>query len=157
MAPPLVRRPRQPWLLLASVVLLLAGCTPWWQRQPASQDSRLQQQCQALEAQRQGLEQQRQADAQGLAAVTAEAYQPTPAPQAPDPELASRYSQLDREIDEERYATALETWRQREQQRRQRWTDNQRDRRQRLQQRLNDHSKRLRALEARLKPCRSQR
>jgi DNA-binding transcriptional regulator YbjK len=157
MAPPLVRRPPQPWLPLVSVVLLLAGCSPWWQRQPASQDSRLQQQCQALEAQRLGLEQQRQADAQGLAAVTAEAYQPSPAPQAPDPELASRYSQLDREIDEERYANALETWRQREQQRRQRWIDNRHDRRQRLQQRLNNHSKLLSAVEPRLKLCRSQR
>ena len=154
MAPPLVRRSPQPWLPLVSVVLLLAGCSPWWQRQPASQDSRLQQQCQALEAQRLGLEQQRRADAQGLAAVTAEAYQPSPAPQAPDPELASRYSQLDREIDEERYAAAREAWRQREQQHRQRWTANQRERRQRLEQRLNDHVRALRALEPRLQPCR---
>lgn len=155
MAPPLVRRSPLPRLLLASVVLLLAGCTPWWQRHQAGHDSRLQAQCKALEAQRLGLEQQRQADTQGLAAVTAEAYQPSPAPQPPDPELASRFSQLDREIDEERYAAALEAWRLREQQSRQRWSENQRERRQRLQQRLNDHSSALAALEPQLGPCRT--
>ena len=154
MASPLVRRPPQPWLLLLSVVLLLAGCTPWWQRQPAGQN-KLQHQCQALEAEGLDLTQQRQADAQGLAAVTAEVYQPSPPPKAPDPELASRYSQLDREIDDERYADELEAWRQREQQRRQRWTDNQRERRQRLLQRLNDHNRSLSALAPRMQPCRS--
>ncbi|MFM1812328.1 MAG: hypothetical protein RLZZ336_1266 [Cyanobacteriota bacterium] len=154
MAPPRVRRPQLPWLLLATVVLLLAGCTPWWQRQPTHQD-KLQLQCKSLEAERQSLEQQRLADAQGLAAIAAEAYQPSPAPQAPDPELASRYSQLDREIDEERYAAAREAWRQREQQSRQHWSDNQKERRQRLQQRLNDHSSALAALERQLRPCRT--
>jgi hypothetical protein len=155
MAPPLVRRSPLSKLLLASVVLLLAGCTPWWQRHPAGLDAKLQAQCNALEAERQGLDQQRQADAQGLAAIAAEAYQPTPAPKAPDPELASRYSQLDREIDDERYATALEAWRLREQQSRQRWSANQKERRQRLQQRLNQHSRALAALEPQLRPCRS--
>jgi len=153
MAPPLVRRPLQPWLLLASVVLLLTGCSPWWQRQPASRD-KLQPQCKALARERQDLEQQLQADAQGLAAIAAEVYQPSPAPKAPDPDVASRYSQLDQQLDDERYNAELNAWRLREQQRRQRWLEGQTERRQRLQQRLNERRLGLDALEPRLKACR---
>lgn len=154
MAPPLVRRPLQPWLLLASVVLLLAGCTPWWQRQPAGLTDAQQQRCKAVEVERLALENQRQADAKALATLSAESYQPSPAPQAPDPELASRYSQLDREIDDERYANQLADWRLAEQQRHALWTEQQRQRRQRLQQRLNEHSSALTALAPQLRPCR---
>jgi len=155
MAPPLVRRTTLPaGLLSVSVVLLLAGCSPWWQRQPADRDSAAQQQCRAAEAERLALERQRQADTGALVTLAAEPYQPSPAPRAPDPELASRYSQLDRELDDERYASELEAWRQREQQRRQRWSDQQRQRRQRLQQRLDEHSRASAALEPRLKACR---
>jgi hypothetical protein len=152
MAPPLVRCPPLAWLLLVSV-LLLPGCSPWWQRQPASPD-KLQQQCKALDRERQSLDQQRQADAQGLAAIAAEVYQPSPAPKAPDPDVASRYSQLDQQLDDERYNAELDAWRLREQQRRQRWLEGQTERRQRLQQRLNEHRLGLDALEPRLKACR---
>ena len=153
MAPPLVRCPPLPWLLVVSVLLLLPGCSPWWQRQPASPD-KLQQQCQALDRERQSLEQQRQADGQGVAAIAAEVYQPSPAPKAPDPDVASRYSQLDQQLDDERYNAELDAWRLREQQRRQRWLEGQNERRKRVQQRLNEHRLGLDALEPRLKACR---
>jgi hypothetical protein len=143
------------WLRGVSV-LLLPGCSPWWQRRPASPD-KLQQQCKALDRERQSLDQQRQADAQGLAAIAAEVYQPSPAPKAPDPDVASRYSQLDQQLDDERYNAELDAWRLREQQRRQRWLDGQNKRRQRVQQRLNEHRLGLDALEPRLKACRDRR
>ena len=153
MAPPLVRCPPLPWLLLVSVVLLLPGCSPWWQRQPAGQD-KLQQHCKALARERQDLEQQRQADSQGLVAIAAEVYQPSPAPKAPDPDVASRYSQLDQQLDDERYNAELDAWRLREQQHRQRWIERQSERQQRVQQRLNDHRQGLNALGPKLKACR---
>jgi len=152
MAPSLVRCPPLPWLLVASVVLQLQGCSPWWQRQPASQD-KLQQRCKALERERQSLAQQRQADAQGLAAIAAGVYQPSSAPKAPDPDMASRYSQLDQQLDDERYNAELDAWQLREQQRRQRWLEGQTERKQRVQQRLNEHQRELSALEPRLKAC----
>jgi hypothetical protein len=141
-----------PWLLLVSVVLMLQGCSPWWQRQPASQDQ-LQQRCKALKREHQSLAQQRQADAQGLVAIAAEVYQPSSAPKAPDPDVARRYSQLDQQLDDERYNAELDAWRLREQQRRQRWLEGQNERKQRVQQRLNEHQRELSALEPKLKAC----
>jgi hypothetical protein len=141
-----------PWLLVVSVVLMLQGCSPWWQRQPASQDQ-LQQRCKALKREHQSLAQQRQADAQGLVAIAAEVYQPSSAPKAPDPDVARRYSQLDQQLDDERYNAELDAWRLREQQRRQRWLEGQNERKQRVQQRLNEHQRELSALEPKLKAC----
>lgn len=153
MAPLLGPHQRFSALVTAMVILLLAGCTPWWQRHPTSQPEGRQPHCQALAAQQQLLEQQRQADAQALTALAREPYPPSPVPEPPDPELAKRYSQLDQQLDDERYDAELDAWRLREKQRRQRWTESQRDRRLRLQQRLDDHNRGLAALKPKLGSC----
>jgi len=140
-------------LVTAVVILLLAGCTPWWQRHPANQPGGNQQHCKALVAAQQQLERQREADTQALTALAREPYPPSPVPEPPDPELAKRYSQLDQQLDDERYAAELQAWRLRENQRRQRWNETQRDRRLRLQQRLNDHNRGLGALKPKLGSC----
>jgi septal ring factor EnvC (AmiA/AmiB activator) len=67
--------------------------------------------------------------------------------------VASRYSQLDQQLDNERYIAELDAWRLREQQRRQRWLEGQNARKQHVQQRLNEHQRELSALEPRLKAC----
>jgi TolA-binding protein len=153
MAPLLGPHQRFSALVTAMGILLLAGCTPWWQRHPASQPDGGQQHCKALAAEQQLLERQRQADTQALTALAREPYPPSPVPEPPDPELAKRYSQLDQQLDDERYDAELEAWRLREEQRRQRWTETQRDRRLRLQQRLDDHNRGLAALKPKLGAC----
>ena len=153
MAPLLGPHQRFSALVTAMGILLLAGCTPWWQRHPASQPDGRQQHCKALAAEQQLLEQQRQADPQALTALAREPYPPSPVPEPPDPELAKRYSQLDQQLDDERYDAELEAWQLREKQRRQRWTETQRDRRLRLQQRLDDHNRGLAALKPKLGAC----
>jgi len=156
MAPLLGPHHRTGALATATALLLVAGCTPWWQRHPASQPDGQQTLCKALAAEQQQLNQQLQTESQALAALTKEPYAPSPAPEPPDPVMASRYSQLDQQLDDERYAAELDAWRLREDQRRQRWNDTQRERRQRLQQRLEELNRGLQALKPKLGSCRGQ-
>jgi len=153
MAPLLGPHHRFGALATAAALLLVAGCTPWWQRHPASQPEGQQQRCSALAAEQQQLNQQLQAESQALTALAKKPYVPSPAPEPPDPALASRYSQLDQQLDDERYAAELDAWRLREDQRRQRWNGTQGERRQRLQQRLTDLNGRLSALKPKLGSC----
>lgn len=144
MASPLGRHALVPCCLAAS--LLLGGCTPWWQQQERQQRQALEQ-CLDRRERLQQVQQQLDADQSALASLAAERYQPTPQPQAPDPDLASRFSQLDQLLDQERYADQLDAWRQREQPRQQRWQNNQRQRSQRVQQRLDTRLQQLKAID----------
>ena len=126
------------WVLFMAA-LLLAGCGTWWQQQQAWQRRQAQERCLKR---RSAIEQQLaliRSGQQALRAMAAQIYRPTPKPKPLDPQLASRFSQLDRQLDEERYGAALTAWRLDEQQRRKRWQRSQRERRQRLEAQLNRH------------------
>lgn len=141
----------QPWVLAIATVLLLAGCGTWWQQQQQAWQRR--QDHERCLKRRSAIERQMaliRADQQTLRAVEAESYKPSPAPRPIDPELASRFSQLDRQLDEERYNAALSAWKQAEEQRRQRWQLTQNERRQRLKTQLARHAASLAGLDRRL-------
>ncbi len=70
---------------------------------------------------------------QALATIKKETFVPPAKPTAIDPELAERYSQQDRELDEQRYQSSLLVWEQMHAERYRLW--------------LVDHTRRLRALE----------
>lgn len=131
-------------------MLLLAGCSTWWQQQRQVARQRLHQRC--LDQKRRiGLVmQQISADQAALATLAAERYVPSAQPSAPDPRLAQRYSQLDREIDLERYNQQLEAWQRRERVALERWQQTQGERRTRVQQRLAQHTNQLANLGRRL-------
>ena len=134
-----------------AVTLLLAGCGAWWRYQHRAMQQRLaHERClQKRSAIAQRLEPIK-ADQEALATIAAEPYVPTPRPQPPDPALASRYSLLDRQLDEERHAEQVRAWTERERQRRERWLDNQRQRSARVEQQLRRHLAELAALDASL-------
>jgi hypothetical protein len=116
-------------LLSAAVMVLLAGCTTWWQQQQAWQRRQAMQRCQQRRA---AIEQQLgryEVAQQTLRQIDAALYRPSTAPEPIDPELASRFSQLDRQLDEERYNAAYSAWQQEEQQRRELWLREQQQRR----------------------------
>ena len=138
-------------VLSAAVLLLLAGCGSWWQEQQRAAQARLaRERCinrrntisERLEPIR--------ADQRVLQSIADERYSASPQPPAPDPQNASRYSQLDRELDEERYQDELSAWRAAEEQRRARWQQAQNERRQQAEQQLSAHLKELAAIEPEL-------
>ena len=71
-----------------------------------------------------------------LAKLNAERYEPATRPEPPDPALAARFTQDDRELDELRYRDQLRNWEAAEQQRYGRWMDEQDGRRSRLRTQL---------------------
>ena len=113
------------WLCLG---VLVGGCQR--QKQPPSPQllQCLRDQTQ-LAAQVAGLEPQLQA----LAKIKKEAFVPPAKPTPIDPELAERYTQEDRELDEQRYQSSLLAWEQLHAERYRLW--------------LIDHTRRQRALE----------
>ena len=138
-------------VLSVAVILLLAGCGNWWHRQQRAAQERL---ARELCINRRNQISERlepiRADQQALRDIAAERYSGTPQPLAPDPQTASRYSQLDRELDEERYQDQLAAWRWRDRQGRARWQQTQRERRQRVEQQLIAHLNALAAIDPEL-------
>jgi hypothetical protein len=120
---------RQRRLLGALVVLaLLAGAQMGCQRGPSEAERR-----QAVERQR-ALERCRRqrgelperlqrftAERQGLLALRAEAYRPSPGPKPLDPDEQSRLTIYDQQSEQEQYDQALAAWQEREQGRRAAW------------------------------------
>jgi len=137
---------RRQLLLAAAVTLLLAGFGSWWQHHRNVTRQRAHQRCLA-QRQRIALAlQPLSADQQALATLAAERYTPSPRPPAPDPRLAERFSQLDREIDQERYNQQLQAWRRRETAARGRWQQTHSERVNRVKARLAQHTAALAAL-----------
>lgn len=120
---------RSLWVAAVTAAIFLAGCGTWWQQQQAWQRRQSYERCQkrrvAIEQQLSQIDRAQDS----LRKIEAERYQASPAPKPIDPELASRFSQLDRQIDEERYLAALSTWKQQEQQRLAQWQKQQQQRR----------------------------
>ena len=146
MAPPLARRSLVLSLLASGLVL--AGCGTWWQQHQQAQQRRLAHE--RCIQQRSTLTQLINAiDADQLAqkSIAGQVYRPTTQPAAPDPELASRFSQLDRELDQERYLKEMAAWNALETQRRNVWQQDQRQRQQRVNQRLDARLQELTTLD----------
>ena len=81
-----------------------------------------------------------------LAKLNAERYAPSARPEPPDPALATRFTQEDRELDELRYRERLRNWEAQEQQRYGRWLDEQHSRRDRLRGQLQTNGTMLRRI-----------
>ncbi len=81
-----------------------------------------------------------------LTKLNAERYESSRRPEPPDPALAARFTQDDRELDELRYREQLRAWEQAEQQRYGRWLDEQNSRRDRLRAQLQADAAVLRRL-----------
>ena len=138
-------------VLAISATLLLAGCGTWWQWQQQALQRRLAaERCRQQRATIDAVLAQATADQLALKTITAEPYKPTPMPAPPDPDLASRFSQLDRQLDNERYEVQLAAWREREAQRRSRWQETQQERSGRVNNQLRQHVKALSAIDPNL-------
>ncbi|MCP9774372.1 hypothetical protein [Cyanobium sp. WAJ14-Wanaka] len=119
---------------VVALALLVGGCQSWlpWNNQgnggsPGQGNCRLSPE--QLNTQTKGLALQQKA----LASIKAEAFIPPTKPTAIDPALAERYTQEDRDLDEQRYQTALLDWQQLNAERYRLW--------------LADHTRRERQLE----------
>ena len=144
--------------LLALAVLGLAGgllgCGPTpEQRREAAERERQQRQakaslerCRRDQAAVQRLTAEIQRHTRDLAKVNGERYEPSPRPEPPDPALAARFTQDDRELDELRYRERLRAWEDAEQQRYGRWLDEQHARRDRLRAQLQGDASLLRRI-----------
>jgi hypothetical protein len=138
-------------VLATSATLLLAGCGTWWQLQQQTLQRRLAaERCRQQRASIDAVLAQAKADQRALDSITAEVYKPTPTPAPPDPELASRFSELDRQLDNERYDQQLAAWREREVQRQARWGETKRERSGRASNQLRQHVKALGAIDSNL-------
>ena len=135
-----IRRPTPLVLLttLFTLVTLVGGCQArWpWQSAPYPRNPQALARCQreraaALESQR-----QRQQVQNELQKLRAETFIPPAKPTPIDPELAQRYTQEDRDLDEERYQRSLRDWEQLHAERYRLW--------------LADHTQRERALELKI-------
>ena len=141
----------RPLVVALAVTVLLAGCGTWWQLQQQALQRRLAvERCRQKRASIDQVLDQAKVEQQAVDRLAAEVYRPTAAPPAPDPELANRYSQLDRQLDEERYTQQREAWQASETLRRQRWQRSWQQRRQRAKQRLAVHIADLRTIDAKL-------
>ena len=154
-----VNRPRRlPALLpLAALTLLIAGisgCHPGPSPAERAQQARLAEQrrqqlrCQQLSRQLQPLQQRFRAAKGQLQRFDAVAYVPSAAPKPLDPEEQSRLTIYDQQTEQEIYDTAVESWRQREAERRGVWSAERAAARQPLQSELNAAAAALRPLEA---------
>jgi hypothetical protein len=81
-----------------------------------------------------------------IRALNAERYVPSPRPEPPDPLLASRFTQEDRELDELRYRERLSAWEALEQQRYGRWLSDQQGQRDRLRKLLESDATKLKQI-----------
>ena len=136
--------PRSLVISVAVLLLLLAGCGNWWQQQErAARERKARELCIDTRNQVTQLLGPIKTEQQALARINRERYVPSAAPSAPDPAQANRFSQLDRELDQERFEQQWLNWRSQEQQRRSRWDLNQRERRGAVQERLDQHLKQL--------------
>jgi len=130
-------------------VLLLAGCGTWWQQRLGTRQ-REHQRCLQQRGRIALVMQQLAADQQALSTLAAERYIPSQKPTAPDPALAERFSQLDRDIDQERYKQQLEAWQRRESAARDRWQQTHAERVSRVEGRLAQHTRSLAELNSAL-------
>jgi hypothetical protein len=81
-----------------------------------------------------------------LTVLNSARYEPSTRPEPPDPSLAARFTQEDRELDELRYRERLRGWEDGERQRYSRWLDEQRSRRDRLRSQLEGDAAQLRRI-----------
>ena len=147
------------WLLLSLLLtLLLTACERLAppgpeQREAASRAERDRQDLQRCRRDQGQLRQQLTAlerSGAALEQLRRSYYSPTPRPQAPDPNLAKRYSVTDQELDTLRYSEELERWRQQESDRYDRWLQGHRSELERLQALQREQRRSLRALNSSL-------
>ena len=117
------------WVGLGLILVALVGGCQKAKQPPSEQLVRCLRDQGQLVAQVAGLKRQLQA----LATIQQERFVPPAKPTPIDPELAERYSQEDRELDEQRYQSSLLVWEQMNAERYRLW--------------LVDHTRRQRALE----------
>lgn len=141
---------RHPWLAACAVLMVLGlgsllqacGPTPEQRRQAAEQQRQHQQAMAQLQRCRRDqpavtrLSAAIQNRSQALERLNQERYQPSARPEPPDPALASRFTQEDRELDELRYRDQLRSWEEAEQLRYGRWLGEQHRRRDQLRSQL---------------------
>jgi hypothetical protein len=123
------------WLPVLAALLLLAACGTWLHQQQNWQRRQALERCQKRRA---AIEQQLgrfEVAQQTLRQIDTARYRPSPAPEPIDPERASRFSQLDRQLDAERYAAARNAWMAQERQRQALWRSEQQQRREQARQR----------------------
>lgn len=120
------------------------------QRRQEEQARAAWQQCQRDQASVANLVTSIRRDQQALAELEAQRYRASGRPQPPDPELAERFTQEDRELDELRYRERLRDWELAEQQRYGQWMAEQRARQQELRSQGEQHLNQLRRLNPRL-------
>ena len=146
MAPPLARRSLV--ISLVAAGLLLTGCGSWWQQhQQAQQRRQAHARCIEQRATLTRLNNAIDADQRALETLTAAVYAPSRRPAPPDPELADRFSQLDRELDQERHLNAMAAWNANEAERRRLWQRDQLERQRLVRLRLDAHLQELRSLD----------
>lgn len=137
---------------LLGLVLVACGPSPEERRQAAERERQQQQAEVAWERCRRDQEavirlsdaiQRHDAE---LAKIGAETYQATRRPEPPDPVLAARFTQADRELDELRYREQLRDWEARERQRYGRWLDEHNSRQEQLRRERDAEATLLRRL-----------
>ena len=139
--------------LLASA-LLAAACGPTAEQQRVAAERERQQlqaradlqRCRRDQTAVRQLTEQIQRLTSELSRLNAERYGASPRPEPPDPALAARFTQDDRELDELRYRERLQSWEVQEQRRYGRWLDEQRNRRDRLRSQLQTNGSMLRRI-----------
>lgn len=139
---------------LIALALVAAACGPTAEQQQAAAERERQQvqaradlqRCRRNQAAVRQLTEQIQRLTTELTRLNTERYTAAPQPEPPDPALAARFTQEDRELDELRYRERLQNWQVQEQQRYGRWLDEQRNRRDRLRGQLQTNGTMLRRI-----------
>lgn len=141
-----------PLMLVVSGVLQACGPSQEEKREAAELARRQQQaradlqRCRRDQAAVKRLTDKVQRHAAELTRLNGERYEPAPRPEPPDPALAARFTQEDRELDELRYRERLRHWEASEQQRYGRWMAEQDARRSQLRIQLQSDAALLRRL-----------
>lgn len=139
---------------LMALAVLAAACGPTAEQQRAAAERERQQvqaradlqHCRRDQAAVRQLTEQMQRLTTELTRLNAERYAASPRPEPPDPTLAARFTQDDRDLDELRYRERLQNWEVQEQQRYGRWLDEQRNRRDQLRVQLQTNGTMLRRI-----------
>lgn len=149
-----------PSLCALALVIILAACSrgPSAEQQRQAEQRRQQlarqeqqarlawQQCRRDQASVATLVASLRRDQQALADLEGQTYRASTRPLPPDPELAERFTQEDRELDELRYRERLRDWELAEQQRYGQWMAEQRAKQQRLRSQGEQHLSQLRRI-----------
>ena len=151
---PRVRVIRRIRLLPLMAVLLLASCTSKApspeERERLAEQQRLLSLCQRHQQQLPELLSRLDAAQQGLARVKEQAYVPSSAPAPLDPEEQRRLTIYDQQSEQDQYEQAVDVWRRREAERRERWEAEQAAQQRAAVQQLNAAAQALRQVNAEL-------